>query len=332
MLSEEGYLRVNGPGAYFVEQISEQAEWSAKRVDNGNASWIAAPDLRLLPGRVGDQAWQRQQLDAEEALERAANQLYLVGSTPMELRREYLGRFVKNDQRKHGRYTYYRQGPDPVALWYDGNGRWRVGPSQSVGSELAVLELGSAVVLPEEAQGTWRVQHPLKGAWLDAPEVRLMTGEGGRNRMLSEESERKVKLKKAAARVRLAGDMPHGVAPDHLGEYIIAAGSNVNGHPYYVKAGNSKLGMWATPGGTWFIGIAARQDQFGHMRGALRVNMEAASQLPLDFAGGTLEAFVNGEATWVAAPNLRLETVQPGEERKSQQEPRGGLQNAADEL
>jgi len=332
MPSSEGYLRVNGPSAHFVEQISEQAEWSAKRVDNDTASWIAAPDLRLLPGRAGDQAWQQQQLDATKALERAAKQLYLVGSTPMELRRDYLGRFAKSEERKHGRSIYRRQGEDPVALWYDGNGRWRVGPSQSIGTELGVLELGSAVALPEEAQGTWRVQHPIKGTWLDAPGVRLMTGEEGRNAMLSDESARKMKLKKAAARVGLTGEMPNGMAPDHLGEYVLAAGSNVNGHPYYMKAGSPTLGMWATPGGTWFIGVAARQDQFGHAKGALRVNMEAASQMPADFAGCTLEAFVNGEATWVAAPELRLEAVQPGKERKPKQEPRGGRQGAVDEL
>lgn len=334
MLSSEGYLRVNGTATHFVEQISEQAVWSAKRVKNGTASWIVASDLRLLPGRAGDEAWQQQQNDENKALERATDQLYLVGNTPMELRRDYLGKFVRRAQRKHGRFTYHRQGPHPVALWYDGNGQWRVGPSQSVGSELGVLELGSAVVLPEESQGTWRVQHPLKGTWLDAPGVRLMVGEEGRNTMLTQESARKVRLKKAAARVRLTGEMPSGVGPEHLGEYIIATGSNVNGHPYYVKAGNSKLGMWATPGSTWFIGVAARQDQFGHAKGALRVNMDAASQTLADFASGTLEAWVNGEATWVAAPKLRLETVKPADkEQKKQHEPRGGHQSAvADEL
>ena len=85
MLSSNADLRVRDAqkAAVFVEQLDEAEQvWEAKRVDNGTASWHAAPQLRLLAGRGGVLAWEQQQKRTEAALERAAAQLFVVGSAP----------------------------------------------------------------------------------------------------------------------------------------------------------------------------------------------------------------------------------------------------------
>ena len=211
--SSDGYLRVKDARAYFVEQVGDAAEWYV-RSDDGSSKWIDAPDVRLLHGEEGEAEWKRLQGTVDSDLKRAAERLYLVGSTPQNLRREYVGTFMMQPGLRNGsngRHVYHRQGTDKAAMWYDGDGMWRVGSLLNIGTRNSVLALPGSLALPEESQGVWRVKHPLGSAWLDAPALRLLHGEEGRAALKAEEVSRQGRVKAAAAQFRLSGETPRRV-------------------------------------------------------------------------------------------------------------------------
>ena len=181
------------------------------RSDDGSSKWIDAPDVRLLHGEEGGAEWKRLQGTVDSDLKRAAERLYLVGSTPQNLRREYVGTFIMQSGPRNGsngRHVYHRQGTDKAAMWYDGDGMWRVGSLLNIGTSNSVLALPGSLALPEESQGVWRVKHPLGSAWLDAPALRLLHGEEGRAALKAEEVSRQGRVKAAAAQFRLSGETP----------------------------------------------------------------------------------------------------------------------------
>ena len=348
--SSDGYLRVKDARAYFVEQVGDAAEWYV-RSDDGSSKWIDAPDVRLLHGEEGEAEWKRLQGTVDSDLKRAAERLYLVGSTPQNLRREYVGTFMLQSGLRNGsngRHVYHRQGTDKAAMWYDGDGMWRVGSLLNIGTRNSVLALPGSLALPEESQGVWRVKHPLGSAWLDAPALRLLHGEEGRAALKAEEVSRQGRVKAAAAQFRLSGETPcrvfhmcrtfcpprrraawplgssraapvamlicadyrpEGRAQEYLGEYKRVSGSNINGQPFFTKAGDTQKGLWHALDGNWFAGLIAMQDQFGHARGALRIRTQDATRVPPELGDATWEVWNDAEDSWIAAPQLRHAAV-----------------------
>ena len=211
--SSDGYLRVKDALAYFVEQVDDAADWYV-RSDDDSFKWIDAPDVQLLHGEDGGAEWKRLQGTVDDDLKRAAERLYLVGSTPQNLRREYVGTFILQPgphSASNGRHVYHRQGTDRAAMWYDGDGMWRVGSLLNIGTSNSVLALRGSLALPEESRGNWSVKHPLGSEWLDAPTLRLLHGEEGRAALKADEVSRQGRVKAAAAKFHLSGEMPRRV-------------------------------------------------------------------------------------------------------------------------
>ena len=306
-----GFLRVKDARAYFVEQIAEAAAWHARAdADGGGDGWLAAPGVRLLHGAAAVAAWEQRQRLAEEALERAAKRLYLVGNAPQDTRREYLGGFsLQHDaERSNGRHVYSREGVDRVALWYDGDGAWRVGSQPNVGSSNSILALRSAAVLPEDARGVWRVHHPLGSGWLDAPALRLLHGADGLAALRADEAARHARAQVAPLTVILLakGDAP-ARTQEYLGDYKRITGTNINGHPFYSKVTDSRLALWHTFDGSWFAGLAdVMSGHFGHPKGVLRISTDDAALVPPEFGSATWEVWDEEAESWVAAPQLKL--------------------------
>lgn len=210
--SPNGYLRVKGALAYFVEQVGDAAQWHART--DADEEWFDAPGVHLLHGEAGGAEWKRLQDIVDHDLKRAADRLYLVGSTPQNLRREYVGAFILHSNHhnlSHGRHVYHRQGEDRAALWYDGDGMWRVGSILNVGTSNSALALRGSFTLPEESRGLWRVRHPLGSEWLDAPALQLLHGEEGRTALKADEVSRQDRAQAAVNKVRLDGEMPRSV-------------------------------------------------------------------------------------------------------------------------
>ena len=345
--SSDGHLRVKDARAYFVEQVDDAAEWYVRSDDDG-FKWIGAPDVQLLHGEEGGAEWKRLQGTVDDDLKRAAERLYLVGSTPQNLRREYVGTFILQSgphSASNGRHVYHRQGTDKAAMWYDGDGRWRVGSLSNIGTSNSVLGLPGSLALPEESRGVWRVKHPLGSEWLDAPALRILHGEEGRAALKADEVSRQGRVKAAAAKFRLSGETPRrvfqyvpglfahpvggppghtaalvqrplpralcadnrpdGRAQEYLGEYKRVSGSNINGQPFFTKAGDTQRGLWHALDGNWFAGLIAMQDQFGHARGALRIRTQDATRVPPELGDATWEVWDDAEGSWTAAPQLR---------------------------
>lgn len=210
--SSDGYLRIKGALAYFAEQVEDAAQWDV-RTDDG-VEWLCAPDVHLHHGEKGRAKWKLLQGTVDEDLKRAAERLYLVGSTPQNLRREYVGVFIKQAGPQHfsnGRHVYHRQGADRAAMWYDGDGMWRIGSLLNIGTSNSVLTLRGGSAVPEESRGVWRVKHPLDSAWLDAPALRLLHGEEGRAALKADEVSRQGRVQAAVNKVRLSGEMSRRV-------------------------------------------------------------------------------------------------------------------------
>ena len=102
---------------------------------------------------------------------------------------------------------------------------------------------------------------------------------------------------------------PDGRAHEYIGEYKRVAGSNINGHPFFMKAGDSRRGLWHALDGNWFAGLTTVQDQFGHPRGALRIRTQDAARVPPELGDATWEVWDDAEHTWIAAPQVRFAAI-----------------------
>ena len=110
---------------------------------------------------------------------------------------------------------------------------------------------------------------------------------------------------RAACHAHCADYRPDGRAQEYLGEYKRVSGSNVNGQPFFTKAGDTQRGLWHALDGNWFAGLVTMQDQFGHARGALRIRTQDATRVPPELGDATWEVWDDAEGSWTAAPQLR---------------------------
>ena len=139
-------------GSLTPDQVS--ATW---QVFDGSA-WLDAPELRLIAGEA-----------LASALAAAADTVALVGATPQNRQRAWLGIFKRRPEAVNGWPSYALLGDDGTRLWHAGR-CWYVGAAAKCGQAKGWINAADGSLTPEQVAATWQVTDG--SAWFDAPELR----------------------------------------------------------------------------------------------------------------------------------------------------------------
>ena len=265
--------------------------------------WVVASDLRVL-----DDAQGRALVDAEaKALGEAADTIRLVGSTPSDLRHEWLGVYVRRpDALIAGRPSYVARSDVDRLLWYVAEtAAWYVGTQASLGKPKGVMLAYDVAVRPDRiAKGAWMLGQGLGKGWVSAPELRWLQGVEADAAAAAQAtrlhaSERTVYLLDGN---QLSGGQvrPVNTAPAWQGAYVADLSWTDEGRTRYIKPqdADGKGGPWLlwynTPAGMWLVGRQGRRREPNTTKPTISVYDGA--QLPHEIRG-TWREWLRGDAS-----------------------------------
>lgn len=169
-----------------------KATWYRAMLTNfTHRRWERIGSLRCLSGDAGEREAEQERKSAQERFDGVATSVYLVGTSGggaklAALRRDWLGKYTRRrtGTMVNGRHTYTKEGSASRMLWFAGSA-WFVGLNTHVGKPVGVFVASDEAISPEQIGTTWRAaagQLSTKGVgWIDAPDIRVLTGAEGRN-------------------------------------------------------------------------------------------------------------------------------------------------------
>ena len=246
-------------------------------------------------------------LCATSLADAADGTIYLMGNMPDGLRSEWLGWYRVHTGKPittknglvDGRPVYAKQGEEESKLiWFNKkSGRWYAGKARALGKAAGVLHVGDVAETPDKVTSRWQAWVGPKRGWVEAPDMRAVTGEQGRAIVEADEKA----VKGAASTIRLAGDTPQGLRHEWLGAYDRRPGALIGGRPSYVKRDDeTKLLWYYAASGTWFMGGEA---SLGKAKGVLLAHDGA--MVPERIKAGAWQVGQGQGRGWIAAPELR---------------------------
>lgn len=166
-------------------------------IGDGALGWLPAPGLRFAAGAEALAEALAHEDSELRTLTAGAEMVYVVGSTPCGLWREWLGayRMMREEPLQSGRFTYVQEasegkGDGARMLWYTDGVSWRLGAAEFVGSPRGPLKVRDASLLPEAIENTFEVGDGSEGSrwdmtdgrsgWIPAPHIRVLSGSAGR--------------------------------------------------------------------------------------------------------------------------------------------------------
>lgn len=262
----------------------------------------------------------------ETRLAFANESVFLLGRTPKQLLRDYIGEYRRIMRSMGGRHMYRRSRRNTnLYLWHDG-WAWIIGPEEDVGPApmgRGWLRAESRAATPEQVglgqphDGYWegaRAAFTIGDGylgWIPAPDLRFGVGSAARAEAEAHEASELAVLDAAEDVVYVVGRTPCSLWRDWLGAYHKQRSAPLQSGRYvYAQQGHADRMLWYTDGVYWRFGVS---EHLGEPRGPIKVRDPSLTPEGIhstfevgDGSEGAPWDMTDGTAGWLRAPDLMI--------------------------